>query len=95
MTKPLASTRWEFGRKLTVLNKAHEDMGIKLRVQYLQLRQLTRSEEVVCGKCSAVGANLDKIYTRLGAVLGRDPTPEEWADACKLTVEEVRAQYHS
>ena len=76
---------------MTVLNKAHEDMGIKLRVQYLQLRQLTRAEEVVCGKCSAVGANLDKIYTRLGAVLGRDPTPEEWADACKLTVEEVRA----
>ena len=48
-TAPVSS-RWEFGRKLTVQNKQYSDMGIKLRKSYTKLRQLTREEEVTAGK---------------------------------------------
>ena len=87
-TAPVSS-RWEFGRKLTVQNKQYSDMGLKLRKSYTKLRQLTREEEMTAGKFSNVGRRMDNIHKILNVRLGRDPTDEEWASACKINVEEL------
>ena len=89
MTAPLTQTRWEFGRLLTVANKKHEDMGIKLRKKYVQMRQLTREEELTCGKVSAMGHTLERIRDMLSKKLEREPTMVEWSGACKLSVDEL------
>ena len=89
-TAPVSS-RWEFGRKLTVQNKQYSDMGIKLRKSYTKLRQLTREEEVTAGKFSNVGRRMDKIHKILNDRLGRPPTDIEWAEACKINVAELGA----
>lgn len=86
MTKPLSTTRWEFGRKLTVHNKKYEDMGIKLRTTYVRSRVLTREEEIRLGKFSVAGHTLDRVRERLCTRLQREPSMEEWADACRLSV---------
>ena len=89
-TAPVSS-RWEFGRKLTVQNKQYSDMGIKLRKSYTKLRQLTRDEEITAGKFSNVGRRMDKIHKILSDRLGRSPTDTEWAEACKINVGELEA----
>lgn len=89
-TAPVSS-RWEFGRKLTSQNKQYSDMGLKLRKSYTKLRQLTREEEMTAGKFSNVGRRMDNIHKILNDRLGRDPTDEEWATACKINVGELDA----
>ena len=70
-------------------NKQYSDMGLKLRKSYTKLRQLTREEEVTAGKFSNVGRRMDKIHKILNDRLGRAPTDIEWAEACKINVEEL------
>jgi RNA polymerase sigma factor (sigma-70 family) len=89
-TAPVSS-RWDFGRKLTIQNKQYSDMGLKLRKSYTKLRQLTREEEMTAGKFSNVGRRMDNIHKILNDRLGRDPTDEEWAAACKINVGELDA----
>ena len=89
MTAPLTQTRWEFGRILTVANKKHNDMGINLRKKYVQMRQLTREEELTCGKVSAMGHTVERIRDMLSKKLEREPTMIEWSEACKLSVDEL------
>ena len=89
MTAPLTQTRWEFGRLLTPANKKHEDMGIKLRKKYVQMRQLTRDEELTCGKVSAMGQTIERIHDMLSKKLEREPSMAEWSNACKLSVDEL------
>ena len=66
-------------------------MGLKLRKSYTKLRQLTREEEMTAGKFSNVGRRMDNIHKILSDRLGRDPTDEEWAAACKINVGELDA----
>lgn len=89
-TAPVSS-RWDFGRKLTVQNKQYSDMGLKLRKSYTKLRQLTREEEMTAGKFSNVGRRMDNIHKILTVRLGRNPSDIEWATACKINVAELGA----
>jgi DNA-directed RNA polymerase sigma subunit (sigma70/sigma32) len=84
-TAPLSS-RWDFGKKLTIQNKQYSEMGLKLRKSYTKLRQLTREEEMTAGKFSNVGRRMDNIYKILNHRLKRAPTDVEWAAACKVNV---------
>lgn len=89
-TAPL-SNRWDLGKKLTLANRKYSDMGLKLRTSYIRLRKLTSEEEMTAGKFSNVGKRMDKIFVILKKKYSRDPTELEWANACKINVDELAA----
>jgi RNA polymerase sigma factor (sigma-70 family) len=74
---------------MTAANRNNYDLIDKLRKKYLKLRILTEEEEVTAGKFSQLGKKLGTVRKDLSKKLGRDPTDEEWAIACKMTVEEL------
>jgi len=80
----------QLGRKLTFANKKYADMGIKLRSEYLKLRLLSPEEEKVAGKISFLRKKLDSIRKSLREKLGREPSNQEWAMACRLTESRFR-----
>lgn len=74
---------------LTPENKKHSEEGVKFRNRYTKMRLLTPEEETTAGKFSHVGKRLEGIQSALSVRLGRDPTNEEWACACRLTLEQL------
>jgi len=83
------TARSVFGRKLTQENRKYMAEGIKFREEYLKLRLLTKEEEATAGKFSAAGARLERIKNFVEGRLSRRITDQEWANACKLEVDEL------
>lgn len=74
---------------MTTANKNNFELIEKLRKKYLKLRILTEEEELTAGKFSQLGKKMINLRKDLSKKLERDPTDEEWAAACKMTVEEL------
>lgn len=74
------------GSKLTISNRKSQDFGLRLRSQYRNLRMLTLEEERTAGKVGHIGKKLKMIKKSLVAVLNREPTDAEWAEAARLDV---------
>lgn len=55
----------------------------------MDLRLLTKEEECKYGKISGMGKKVQLIKTELSGSLGREPTLEEWAAKCNVTVESL------
>ena len=74
---------------LNKFQKKDKDTGTNLRIKYLKLRLLTREEEISAGKFSVVGKKLEANKKALCVMLGREPSIDEWAQCCNLSVEQL------
>ena len=83
------SSRSEFGRKMTFDNKKYSSLGVDFRKQYMKLRMLSPEEEVAAGSLSMLGKELERTKQNLTEVLGREPSPKEWAEACDMSPVEL------
>jgi len=59
------------------------------RRKYAKLRFLTLDEEMPAGRFSHMGKRLNTVRDRLYTKLGREPTHEEWATACRLGISDL------
>lgn len=92
MSKPL-SDRHALTSKLTKTNMKYFRKGVEFREQYIKCRQLTRDEEIIAGKFSNVGRRLDAVRDQLRKDLDREPSNQEWADACSLSHTQLDTYY--
>ena len=77
--------------KLGWYQKRNQDAAISLFKKYSKLRLLTPEEEIVAGKFASLAQKLHKVRGVLVKKLDRDPSDDEWASACHLSVDQLRS----
>ena len=82
--------RFNFNR-LGWYQKRNQNAAISLFKKYSKLRLLTPEEEIVAGKFASLAQKLYKVRGILVKKLDRDPSDDEWASACRLSVDQLES----
>ncbi len=71
-------------------SKIHADLRAQTLNSYQsKFSRMTEEQERIAGKFSHVGKRLGTIRKMLSNKLGREPTDEEWASSCKMSVDQL------
>ena len=82
--------RFNFNR-LGWYQKRNQDAAISLFKKYSKLRLLTPDEEILAGKFASLARKLHKVRGILAKKFDRDPSDDEWAMACRLSVDQLES----
>ena len=82
--------RFNFNR-LGWYQKRNQNAAISLFKKYSKLRLLTPEEEIVAGKFASLAQKLYKVRGSLVKKRDRDPSDDEWASACRLSVDQLES----
>lgn len=88
LNAPIVS-RLDLLQQLSFENKRHLPEVTLLFSRYIKLKILSDDEEKTAGRFSHVGKRLRTLRKTLSQKLERDPSDEEWAAACNLTVNQL------
>lgn len=69
--------------------KRNKETAIDFFKQYSKLRILTSEEELIAGKFASLGGKLTRARKIVERKLGREPSDSEWAQACKIPVDNL------